>query len=103
MSAASDRMAKDIGTATRTIAEDTKDAARAELAALREKVEALMAERVTPAVSEVAGQAENLAHSAAETVRERAGQIAGTVRDQPFVAIGAAALAGIAIGLLIRR
>ena len=97
MSAASDRMAKDIGTATRTIAEDAKDTAQAELAALREKVEALMTERVAPAVYEVAGQAEDLVHSAADTVRQRAGQFAGTVRDQPFVAVGAAALAGIAV------
>lgn len=103
MTQATDRMTDDIGTAARTIAGDAKDAARAELASLREKVEALMAERVNPALSGAAGQAEDLAHDVAAAARERAGRIAGTVREQPLVAVGAAALAGIAIGLLIRR
>jgi len=120
MSAASDRM-HDIGAAARgaasdarniageardaarTIAGEAKDSAKAELAALREKVEALMAERVNPALNDAKDAAEGLAQSAAETVRERTGQLASTVRDQPLIAVGAAALAGIAIGLLIRR
>jgi len=103
MTQATERMTDDIGAAARTLANDAKDSAKAELAALRQKVEALMADRVTPAVSEAAGRAEDFAHGAAESIRHRADQFAGTVREQPFVAIGAAALAGVAIGLLIRR
>lgn len=85
------------------ITDDIKDTAQSEIAALREKVEALMAERVNPTLSAVAHQAESLAHGAAETVRRQSDHLAGTVRAQPFVAVGAAALAGLAIGLLMRR
>ena len=83
--------------------DNAKDMAQSEIAALREKVEALMAERVNPALSAVADQAGSLAQGAAETVRRQSDHLAGTVRAQPFVAVGAAALAGLAVGLLIRR
>ena len=36
-------------------------------------------------------------------VLRQSDHLAGTVRAQPFVAVGAAALAGLAVGLLIRR
>lgn len=85
------------------ITDDMQDMAESEIAALREKVEALMADRVNPTLSAVASQAEALAHGAAETVKRQSDNLAGTVRAQPFAAVGAAALAGLAIGLLIRR
>jgi ElaB/YqjD/DUF883 family membrane-anchored ribosome-binding protein len=89
--------------ATDRLAEDTKDVVQHEIAALRAKVEALMADRVTPALSEVAGQAEDLAHGAAAMARRQTDNLASTVRAQPFAAIGTAAIAGLAIGLLMRR
>jgi len=85
------------------LAQDAKDAAGAELAALREKVEALMRDRVTPALAGAAGRAEDAAHDAIEAVRRQTGTLSATVREQPIAAVGAAALAGIAIGLLLRR
>jgi ElaB/YqjD/DUF883 family membrane-anchored ribosome-binding protein len=74
-----------------------------EIAALRAKVEALMADRVTPAIAGVAGQAEELATSAAAMARRQSDSLASTVRAQPFAAIATAAVAGLAIGLLMRR
>ena len=89
--------------ASNRISDDVQDVAQSEIAALRAKVEALMAERVNPTLSAVAEHAEALAHGAADTVRRQSDHFAGTVRAQPFVAVGAAALAGLAVGLLIRR
>lgn len=85
------------------LAEDTKDVVQTEIAALRAKVEALMADRITPALAEVAGQAEDMAHSAAAMAKRQSDSLASTVRAQPFAAIGTAAIAGLAIGLLLRR
>ncbi|MBR0652638.1 hypothetical protein GXW78_23475 [Roseomonas terrae] len=91
----------------RSAAEDAKDAVKDtvqhEIAALRAKVEALMADRVTPAIAGVAGQAEELATSAAAMARRQSDSLASTVRAQPFAAIATAAVAGLAIGLLMRR
>ncbi|BDG74802.1 hypothetical protein [Roseomonas fluvialis] len=92
-----------IGETAAGMAQDAKDAASAELAVLREKVEALMRDRVTPALADAAGRAEDAAHDAMDAVRRQTGNFAATVRDQPIAAVGAAALAGIAIGLLLRR
>jgi ElaB/YqjD/DUF883 family membrane-anchored ribosome-binding protein len=80
-----------------------KDTVQNEIAALRAKVEALMADRVTPAIAGVAGQAEELATSAAAMAKRQSDSLASTVRAQPFAAIGTAAIAGLAIGLLMRR
>lgn len=68
------------------------DAAGEEIAALRQKVDRLIAERVTPALGKAADQAEAFAHETADRVR-----------DQPFAAVAAAFFAGIAVGVLLRR
>lgn len=109
MSNANNRMAdarnvaEDAKEVAKDMARDAKDMAENEIASLRAKVEALMAERVSPALSGIAERAETLAHDATETVKRQSDSLAGAVRSQPFAAVGAAALAGIAIGLLIRR
>jgi ElaB/YqjD/DUF883 family membrane-anchored ribosome-binding protein len=77
--------------------------AHAEIAALREKVELLMQNRVTPAVSALADQAEAAAHAASDTVRHQVNRLSGTVRDQPLAALGVAALAGFVLAALMRR
>ncbi len=81
------------------IAADASD----EIARLREKVELLMSERVTPAVSAVAAEVGAAAASARDTVRGQADRLEGAVKEQPFVAIGLAALAGFLVASLIRR
>ena len=58
------------------------DTATAQIAHLREQVEALMKDRVTPAVADMAGRAETMVNSAAGMVRDQAQTISGVVRDQ---------------------
>jgi ElaB/YqjD/DUF883 family membrane-anchored ribosome-binding protein len=79
------------------------DAAMEELSALRDKVEALMRDRLAPAFSDAGTRAEMIAKEAAGAVRESADGVVRGVREQPFLAMGAAALAGIALGLMMRR
>ncbi len=75
------------------------EAAAAELAVLREKVDALVREHLTPAVDGAGTRAE----AAQAALRAQADSVAERVREQPFVALGAAAVVGIAIGALMRR
>lgn len=75
------------------------EAAAAELAVLREKVDALVREHLTPAVDGVGDRAAE----ARDALRAGADGIAERVREQPFVALGAAAAVGIALGVLLRR
>ncbi len=76
---------------------------RAEIQALREKVEALMEQRVGPAVSALAGDAQAAALAAGDTVRHGMHRLSDTVRAQPLTALSAAALAGFVLAALIRR
>jgi len=85
------------------MADDAAELARSEIAALRERVEELLSERVGPALSGVAERAEHAAHAAAGAVNRQKRIVAHNIRSQPFAAVGVAALAGLAIGLLMRR
>jgi len=76
--------------------------ATAQIARLRAQVEALMKERITPAVAEVAGHAENAVYGAAGVVREQADALSGRVREQPLVAILIAAAVGYVLGRAMR-
>ncbi len=78
------------------------DDAQAQIARLREQVEALMKDRVTPAMAELAGRAESVVHSASGVVRDQAQVVSGRVRDQPLLAIMIAAAAGWLIGRVMR-
>jgi len=86
-------------------ANDTRgklDDAQAQIARLREQVEGLMKDRVTPAVSDFTGRAESAMHSAGGVVKDQAQMVSGKVKDQPFVAIMIAAAVGWAIGRVMR-
>lgn len=76
---------------------------RTEITALREKMDSLIDRGVTPAVRAVADGAESLAHSAVDTARHEAERLSGNVREHPFMALGAAALAGFVLATLMRR
>ena len=78
------------------------DDTRAQIAHLREQVEALMKERVTPAVTDMAGRAENVLNSAAGVVRDQAQTLSGHVREQPLVAMLLAAGVGYLLGRTMR-
>ncbi len=78
------------------------DDAQAQIARLRDQVEALMRDRVTPAMSDLAGRAESAAHTASGAVRDQARVVSGQVREQPLIALLVAATVGWIIGRVMR-
>jgi ElaB/YqjD/DUF883 family membrane-anchored ribosome-binding protein len=74
------------------------DDTTAQIAHLRDQVEALMKDRVTPAVTDMAGRAETVLNSAAGMVRDQTQTLTGHVRDQPLVAVLLAAGIGYLLG-----
>jgi ElaB/YqjD/DUF883 family membrane-anchored ribosome-binding protein len=78
------------------------DDAQAQIARLREQVEALMKDRVTPAVADFAGRAESAVHVASDAVRDQAHNVSGRVKDQPLIAIMIAAAIGWVVGRMMR-
>jgi ElaB/YqjD/DUF883 family membrane-anchored ribosome-binding protein len=73
-----------------------------QLRQLRAQVEALMSERVTPALADAAGRAESTYRVASDTVQENAKRLSAQVRDQPLIAILIAAGAGYLLGRVFR-
>jgi ElaB/YqjD/DUF883 family membrane-anchored ribosome-binding protein len=73
-----------------------------QIARLREQVEALMKDRVTPALADAAGRAESAVYGSAGVVRDQADAVSGKVREQPLLAILIAAAAGFVLGRTIR-
>jgi len=76
--------------------------ATAQIARLREQVEALMRDRVTPALADAAGRAERAINGAADSVRGQAETVSGKVREQPLVAVLIAAGIGYLLGRAMR-
>lgn len=99
--------AKDKAQSLATQAQDTAQAyaadAQAEIAALRAKVETLMNERVTPALSQVADRAEATMNTVRAQMGERGEQVSERVREQPLLALALAALAGFVVAAIFRR
>ena len=79
----------------------TGDAAE-QIARLREQVETLMRDRVTPAVAAAADRAQVAMHEAADTMREQIETLSGKVRQQPLLAILIAAAVGYVLGRATR-
>jgi ElaB/YqjD/DUF883 family membrane-anchored ribosome-binding protein len=76
--------------------------AQAQIARLREQVEALLKERVTPAMADFASRAESAVQSASGVMRDQAQVVSGRVKEQPLVAIMIAAAVGWVIGRVMR-
>jgi ElaB/YqjD/DUF883 family membrane-anchored ribosome-binding protein len=74
----------------------------AQIARLREQVETLMKDRVTPALAQAAGRAESAVYGAAGTVRDQAEFVGEKVREAPLMAVLIAAGIGYALGRLTR-
>ena len=77
--------------------------ARAEIQELREKVETLMQDKVTPALSALACEAQAAAQAATDKAKEQVSRLSEAVKEQPLAAIGIAAAAGFVLALLYRR
>ena len=76
---------------------------------LRGQVDQLMRDRVTPAVSDVAGRAQDYARQAQDYARhaqdfgrDQAEALSGHVRDMPLASVLVAAVAGYLLGRLAR-
>lgn len=81
-------------------AEDLADAASDEIARLRERVEGLLKETVTPALANAAEAAGVYARDAKAAVAGQAERAAETVKAHPLVAVTAIAALGFVIGRL---
>ena len=81
---------------------DKADDTAAQIARLREQIETLMKERVSPTVAEAAGTAASTIHDATDAVRKEAEAVAGKVREQPLLAILIAAAVGYVLGRATR-
>ena len=84
-----------------TIRPEANDA-MAQIARLREQVEALVREKAMPAMESMSACAGATAHEAAEWSRQRADTMRETVRGQPLAAILIAAAVGFVLGRLAR-
>ena len=74
------------------------DDAMAQIARLREQVETLMREKVTPVIDDLTARMDVSAHEASAAVREKAEAVSGLVRAQPLTAILIVAAAGFILG-----
>ena len=78
------------------------DNARDELRALRDQVNQLMEDRITPAFSDASKSAYQAAGKARAYTQDQADMVSGHVRDQPLIAIGVAAAVGFLAGRLTK-
>jgi ElaB/YqjD/DUF883 family membrane-anchored ribosome-binding protein len=86
-------------------ASDTRgsmDNAQTQIDRLRDQVEALIKDRVTPAMADFAGRAETAVKHARGTVKEQTEAVSGRVRQQPIMAIVIAAAVGWILGRAMR-
>jgi len=78
------------------------DDAQDQIASLREQVDALMKDRVTPAMADYAGRAGAAVNTATTAVRGQADMVSGRVKQQPLIAILIAMVLGWVIGRVMR-
>ena len=81
---------------------DTGAEPREQIRQLREQVDALMRERVAPAVSSAAGRAQEAARQARTIAHDQTEALSKRVRDMPIASVLIAATAGFLIGRLSR-
>ena len=83
-------------------ANDAAQDAKEQIAQLRDQVQTLMSERVTPVLANAAGQAEDYARQARDMATDQAEMLSDRVRESPIVAILIAAGAGYLLGRIAR-
>ena len=85
-------------TETRTGKADTHQ----EIRELREQVEALMRERVTPILSEAAGRAQHAARQVGDIAQHQTEAVSNKVREWPLTSVLIAAAVGYVVGRITR-
>ena len=78
------------------------DTAHEQIAQLRDQVQSLMNDRVSPALSNAAGQAQDYARKAYDTASDQTEMLSEKVRDQPVAALLLAGAAGYLLGRIAR-
>ena len=81
---------------------DTAQDAKEQIAQLRDQVQTLMSERVTPALANAAGTAQDYARQAKGVYDDQAEMLSERVRESPIVAIAIAAGVGYLLGRIVR-
>lgn len=81
---------------------DAAQDAKEQIAQLREQVQTLMSERVTPALANAAGQAEQYARQAKDMYDDQTEMLSEKVREAPMIALLVAAGVGYLAGRIFR-
>jgi ElaB/YqjD/DUF883 family membrane-anchored ribosome-binding protein len=76
--------------------------AQEQIRQLRDQVDALMRERVTPMIADAAGRAQDAAHKAQDIAQDQVEALSKRVRKTPITAIVVAAAAGFILGRIAR-
>ena len=76
--------------------------AKAQIAQLRDQVQSLVSERVTPALSNAASTAEDYARQARDMASDQTEMLSDQVRESPLAAILIAAGVGYLLGRIAR-
>lgn len=82
--------------------EDTAQDAKAQIAQLRDQVQQLMSERVTPALANAADQAQAYAKQARDIYDDQSEALSERVRESPLIAVLVAAGIGYLAGRIVR-
>jgi ElaB/YqjD/DUF883 family membrane-anchored ribosome-binding protein len=77
--------------------------AESQLNALRDQVETLMHDKVTPRISAMADSAQHAATQARDSVRDGAANVSARVHENPLAAVAIAGGVGFLLGMLFRR
>lgn len=81
---------------------DAAQDAKEQIAQLRDQVQTLMSERVTPALANAAGQAEDYVRQAKGMYDDQSEMLSERVRESPIIAILIAAGVGYMLGRIAR-
>lgn len=82
--------------------DDVTGDAKEQIAQLRDQVQQLMSERVTPALANAAGQAEAYARQAKDVYDDQTEALSERVRESPLVAVLLATGVGYLLGRIAR-
>jgi ElaB/YqjD/DUF883 family membrane-anchored ribosome-binding protein len=81
---------------------DAASSAQEQIRQLRDQVDSLMRERVSPMVADAAGRAQDAARHAHDIAEDQVEALSGRVREMPITAILIAAAVGFIVGRIAR-